>query len=82
MAKAQACSVVNEEVLQVERKWPFLPITPTYDQYVYRWVVMSEREGFHVITHSVMKELFHTDESMVLHDKRKKRVFFKIRVDV
>ena len=74
--------MASEEVLQVESKWPFLPITPTYDQYVQRWVTMSEREGFHVLTRSVMKELFHTDKWMVLHDKRKKRVFFKIRVDV
>jgi hypothetical protein len=34
MAKTETCSVANEEVLQVERKWPFLPITTTYDQYV------------------------------------------------
>jgi hypothetical protein len=29
-----------------------------------------------------MKELIHDVKWMVLHDKRKKRVFFKIRVDV
>jgi hypothetical protein len=47
MANAQACPTACEEVLDVESKWPYLPITPTYDQYVQRWVVMSEREGFH-----------------------------------
>ncbi len=46
MSKGQVSSVGNEEVLHVEIKWSFLPITPTYDQYVQWWVTMSEREGF------------------------------------
>jgi hypothetical protein len=74
--------VGSDEVLQVESKWPFLPITPTYDQYVQRWVTMSESEGFHLKTRSVMKELLEGDKWMVFQDKRKKRVLFKIRVDV
>jgi hypothetical protein len=32
-------------------------ITPTYEQYVHRWVVIPEREGFHLKTRSVMKQL-------------------------
>ncbi len=34
MSKEQVSSVASEEVLQVESKWSFLPIYPTYDQYV------------------------------------------------
>ncbi len=34
MSQTQEYSVTSEEVLQVENKCPFLPITPTYDQYV------------------------------------------------
>jgi hypothetical protein len=82
MVKAQSCFVASEEVLEVESKCPFLPINPTYDQYVHRLVSMSECEVFHVLTRSVMKELLHDDKCMVLHDKWKKSVFFKIRVDV
>ena len=50
MAQSQTCSVSSEEVCQVESKWPFLPINPTYDQYVHLLVVMVERETFHVLT--------------------------------
>jgi hypothetical protein len=74
--------VGNDDVLQVESKWPYLPITPTYDQYVQQWVVMPEREGFHLKTRSVMKQLFEDVKWMVLQDKMKKRAFFKFRVDV
>ena len=35
-----------------------------------------------MLTRSVMKEFFQSTKSSVLHDKRKKRVLFKIRVDV
>ena len=52
--KAQVCSLESEEFFQVERKWSFLPITPTYDQYV--WVTILESEGFHVLTRSGTKE--------------------------
>ena len=45
-------------------------------------MVIPEREGFHVLTRSVMKELLHDDKCMFLDDKQKNRVFFKIRVDV
>jgi hypothetical protein len=76
MTKTQVFSVPIEEVLQVENKWSFLPITPTYDQYVQRWVVMTDGEGFHLITRSDMKELIHDTKSIDLHDKWKKRVFF------
>jgi hypothetical protein len=69
-------------VLQVESKWPYLPITPTYDQYVQQWVVMPEREGFHLKTRSAMKQLFEDAKWMVLQDKMKKRAVFKFRVDV
>ena len=82
MANAQACPVACEEVLDVESKWPYLPITPTYDQYVQRWVVMSEREGFHLKTRSAMKQLLEDAKWMVLNDKFKKRALFKIRVDL
>ena len=34
MVKEQVSSVTSEEVFQVENKCPFLPIYPTYDQYV------------------------------------------------
>ena len=40
-------------MLDVENKWPYLPITPTYDQYVQRWVVMPDREGFHLKTRAM-----------------------------
>jgi hypothetical protein len=81
MGKAPAYSVGSDDVLQVEIKWPYLHITPTYDQYVQRWVVMPERDGFHLKTRFVMKQLLEDAKWMVLSDKRKKRVFFKIRVD-
>ena len=68
--------------MDVENKWPYLPITPTYDQYVQRWVVMTEREGFHLKTRSVMKEFLEDAKWMVLNDKFKKRALFKIRVDL
>ncbi len=82
MGNFAASSVGSDDVLQVESKWPYLPITPTYDQYVQRWVVMSEREGFHVKTRSVMKELLEDAKWMVLQDKFKKCALFKIRVDL
>ena len=82
MANEQACPAPCEEVLDVENKWPYLPITPTYDQYVQRWVVMPEREGFHLKTRSAMKELLEDAKWMVLNDQFKKRVLFKIRVDL
>jgi len=69
---------IDEEVLQVSSKWPFPPLTPTYDQYVQRWVTIPAREGFHVLSGSVMKALLETVKWMALHDKRKKRVLFKI----
>ncbi len=81
MTKAQVCPAACEEVLDVESKWPYLPITPTYDQYVHRWVVMSDREGFHLKTRSTMKELLEDVKWKVLSDKRKKCALFKIRVD-
>jgi hypothetical protein len=67
--------------MDVESKWSYLPITPTYDQYVHRWVVMSESEGFHLKTRSTMKELLEDAKWKVLSDKRKKCELFKIRVD-
>ena len=84
MVKAPACSVGSDDVLQVESKWPFLPITPTYDEYVHQSMVFPfpQREGFQVLTRSDMKELRSSDKSLVLFDKFKKRVLFKIRVDV
>ena len=82
MGKSPVSSVGSDDVLQVESKWPYLPITPTYDQYVQRWVVMTEREGFHLKTRSVMKQLLEDVKWMVLSDKRKNRALFKIRVDV
>jgi hypothetical protein len=82
MGKSPAYSVGSDDVLQVEIKWSYLPITPTYDQYVQQWVVMPECEGFHLKTRSAMKRLFEDDKWMVLQDKRKKRALFKIRVDV
>ena len=33
MANAQACPEACEEELDVESKCPYLPITPTYDEY-------------------------------------------------
>ena len=63
-------SVATEEVLQVDSKWPSLPIYPTYDQYVHRLMVMSERETFQVLTRSAMKEFLHDDKFMVLDDKQ------------
>jgi hypothetical protein len=82
MANAQTCPAACEEVLDVESKWPYLPITPTYDQYVQRWVVMPEREGFHRKTRSAMKQLLEDAKWKVLSDKSKKRALFKIRVDL
>ena len=43
MPNSEGCCVQSEEVLQVESKWSFLPITPTYDQYVERWVTIPKR---------------------------------------
>ncbi len=57
-------------MFQVESKWLYLPITPTYDQYVHRWVTIPEREGFHLKTRSVMKQLFEGAKWMVLSDER------------
>ena len=82
MAKKQAASVSSEEVLQVESKCSFLPIYPTYDQYVHRFMTMPQREGFHVFTRSDMKELRDHVKWFVLHDNHKKRVLFTVRVDV
>ncbi len=82
MVIAQAFPVECEEVLDVESKWPYLPITPTYDQYVHRWVIMSESEGFHLKTRSDMEQLFEDVKWMVFADKTKKRILFKFRVDV
>ena len=45
-------------------------------------LTLKEREGFHVVTRSAMKELQSTAMSLVLFDKFKKRALFKIRVDV
>jgi hypothetical protein len=47
MANTQAGQAASEEVLDVDSKWPYLPITPTYDEYVQRYVVMpqTERDG-------------------------------------
>ena len=72
-----------EEVLDVESKWPYLPITPTYDEYVQQYLVMPQPEcdGFHVKTRSAMKELLEDVKRGVLADKRKKRMLFKFRVD-
>jgi len=81
MANAETSPPTSEEVLDVENKWTYLPITPTYDEYVHRWVVMPERDGFHVKTRSVMKELLEDVKRKVLVDKRKKRMIFKFRVD-
>ena len=82
MANAQACPAACKEVLDVESKWPYLPLTLTYDQYVQRWVVMPEREGFHLKTGSTMKQLLEDAKCKVLLDKSKKRALFKIRVDL
>ena len=84
MGKTPASSVGSDDVLQVESKWPFLPITPTYDEYVQQSMSFPfpQREGFHVLTRSVMKELRSSIKSLVLFDKFKKRTLFKIRVDV
>ena len=82
MANAQVCPEAGDEVLDVESKWPYLPITPTHDEYVQRWVVMPERERFHLKTRSVMKQLLENAKWMVLTDKIKKRMLFKFRVDV
>jgi hypothetical protein len=73
MGKAPASSVGSDDVLQVHSKWSYLPINPTYDQYVQRWVVMPEREGFHLKTRSAMKQLLEDAKWMVLSDKRKNR---------
>ena len=83
MVNAQACPVASEQVLDVESKWPYLPITPTYDEYVQQYLVMPqpERDGFHVKTRSVMKELLEDIKRGVRADKRKKRILFKFRVD-
>ena len=82
MTNAQTCPESCEEVLDVEIKWSYPPITPTYDEYVQRWVVRPEREGFHLKTRSVMKQLLDDANRMILTDKRKKRMLFKFRVDV
>ena len=84
MGKAPACSVGSDDVLPVENKWPFLPITPTYDEYVQQSLTFPfpQREGFQVLTRSVMKELRSSVKSLVHFDKFKKRALFKIRVDV
>ena len=82
MSKTETWSEESEEVLQVEIKGSFLPITPTYDQYVQWWVGIPESEGFHVFSRSVMIELLEPSKCMVLHDKQNKCVLFKIRVDV
>jgi hypothetical protein len=73
MSKVQESSPTSD---QVERKWSFLPINPTYDQYVKRWVTIplhldraAEREGFHVLTRSDMKEFLESVKSTVLRDK-------------
>ena len=79
MSNEQACPAPCEEVLDVESKWPYLPITPTHDEYVQRWVVMPEHEGFHLKTRSVMKELLEDAKWMVLTDQSKKRMLFKFR---
>jgi len=83
MSNAQACPAACEEVLDVESKWPYLPITPTYDEYVQQYLVMPqpERDGFHVKTRSAMKELLEDIKRGVRADKRKKRMLFKFRVD-
>ena len=78
MANAQACPAACEEVLDVESKWPYLPITPTYDQYVQRWVVMPEREGFHLKTRSAMKQLLEDAKCKVLLDKNKKSALLPV----
>ena len=59
MGKTPSCSVGSDDVLQVENKWPFLPITPTYDDYVQQSMAFPfpQREEFHVLTRSDMKEL-------------------------
>ena len=54
----------------------------TYDQYVQRWVVIPEREGFHLKTRSVMKQLLEDAKCKVLLDKSKKCALFKILVDL
>ena len=82
MTNEEACPAVSEEVLDVESKWPYLPITPTYDQYVQRWVVMPESEGFHLKTRSPMKQLLEDPKWKVLTDKNKKCMLLKFRVDV
>ena len=45
-------------------------------------MTMPLREGFHVLTRSVMKELRDHTKWLVLHDNHKKRVLFTVRVDV
>ena len=45
-------------------------------------MVMSERETFHVLTRSVMKEFLHDVKCMVLDDKQKNHILCKIRVYV
>ena len=82
MVKKQDASVSSEEVLQVESKWPFLPIYPTHDQYVQQSMAMPQSEGLHVLTRSVMKELRDHSKWFVLHDNHKKRVLFTVREDV
>ncbi len=69
MGKAPASSVGSDDVLQVHSKWSYLPINPTYDQYVQRWVVMPEREGFHVKTRSAMKQLLEDAKWMIRQKK-------------
>ena len=74
MANPHACPADCEEVLDVESKWPYLPITPTYDEYVQQYLVIPqpERDGFHVKTRSFMKELLEDIKRGVRTDKRKK----------
>ena len=45
-------------------------------------MTMTQREGFHGLTRSVMKELRDHTKWMVLHNNHKKRVLFTVRVDV
>ena len=84
MGKVPALSVVSDDVLLVESKWSFLPITPTYDEYVEECMTIPfpQREGFDVLTRSAMKQLCSSIKSLVHFDRFKKCSFFKIRVDV
>jgi len=48
MGKTPAFSVGSDDVFLVESKWPFLPITPTYDEHVQQslYIPFPQREGF------------------------------------